>query len=154
MQTQTVDTLNDLVKINNDRIEGYKRAMEELKDLDVDLKATFSKMMADSAQYKTELAAEITKNGGEASTDSTTNPGKIYRVWMDLKVTFSGDNRLAVLENCEFGEDAAQRAYKMALEDRNDITPEAYELILKQQTALKEAHDKIKAMRNTAKEAK
>ena len=154
MQTQTVDTLNDLVKIKNDRIEGYKRAMEELKDLDVDLKATFSKMMADSEQYRNELTAEVAKNGGEAATDSTTNSGKIYRVWMDLKVTFAGDNRLAVLENCEFGEDAAQRAYKMALEDRNDITPEAYELVLKQQTSLKEAHDKIKAMRNTAKEAK
>ncbi len=41
MQAQTealLEVLNDLVKINNDRIAGYERAISESKDLDVDLK--------------------------------------------------------------------------------------------------------------------
>ena len=29
---QTIDTLNDLVLINNDRIAGYEKAMAELKE--------------------------------------------------------------------------------------------------------------------------
>jgi hypothetical protein len=33
---------------------------------------------------------------------------------MDVKVSFSGNDRQAILESCEFGEDAAQKAYKDA----------------------------------------
>ena len=41
--------------------------------------------------------------------------GKIYRTWMDVKAAFARKERLSVLEACEFGEDAAQRAYEAAL---------------------------------------
>ena len=34
----TVQILNDLVQINNDRIEGYQRASKDLKDGDTELK--------------------------------------------------------------------------------------------------------------------
>ena len=36
-QDELAGVLNDLIKINNDRIEGYQRALEETKDTDVDL---------------------------------------------------------------------------------------------------------------------
>ena len=78
-----VEVLNDLVQINNDRIEGYQKAAEETKDIDVDLKAIFIKMAEESIKYKTELVNEITKFGGDPVT-GTTGLGKIYRVWMDV----------------------------------------------------------------------
>ncbi len=77
----------------------------------------------------------------------TTNSGKIYRAWMDVKAIFTGNNRRTVLANCEFGEDAAQKAYNMALE--SDKLPDyLMEIITKQQLDLKAAHDEVKAFRN------
>ncbi len=42
----------------------------------------------------------------------TTEMGKIYRAWMDVKAVFTGENRHTILSNCEAGEDATQKAYK------------------------------------------
>lgn len=150
IQVQTVEILNDLVKINNDRIAGYKRAIDETKDLDMDLQTLFSTMMAESEQYKRQLSLEINKDGGEVAS-GTTASGTIYRIWMDLKATFTGSDRKAILASCEFGEDAAQTAYKAALEQREEITPEAYKLIQEQKVALKASHDTIKQLRDSQK---
>ena len=105
------EVLNDLVQINNDRIEGYRRAISETKDLDVDLKTLFEGMVSESEGYKSELSNLIGRLGGETTT-STTVSGKLYRAWMDVKATFTGSSRQAILENCEFGEDAWRRAYE------------------------------------------
>src|SRR4051812_5013300 len=117
------DILNDLVKINNDRIAGYERAISESKDMDIDLKAIFESMIRESATYKQELTAVIQANGGEVEDDTTTS-GKIYRAWMDIKSTMTDSDRLSILGSCEFGEDAAQRAYEAALAS-NDLTDPA-----------------------------
>ena len=145
-----VGVLNDLIEINNDRVTGYNKASEEAKSVDVDLQATFSKMANDSRQYAAELTERVRTLGGEPST-GTTNSGKIYRVWMDVKATFTGHDRQAVLENCEFGEDAAQKAYKAALATDAEMDSETRQLITSQQSKLKMAHDLIKKYRDTQK---
>ena len=145
-----VEVLNDLVQINNDRIEGYEKAVEEAKDLDVDLKVIFIKMAEESIKYKTELVNEINKLGGNPVT-GTTGLGKIYRVWMDVKATFTGHNRQTVLENCEFGEDAAQKAYKDALASDAEMNADTRQLITSQQSSLKTSHDIIKKYRDMHK---
>ncbi|MEO5985107.1 MAG: PA2169 family four-helix-bundle protein [Ferruginibacter sp.] len=144
------DVLNDLIEINNDRITGYQKAVDETKDIDVDLQAIFHKMADESRKYKAELTQAVTRLGGDPAT-GTTNSGKIYRIWMDVKATFSGHNRQAVLENCEFGEDAAQKAYKMALESDAEIDAETRQLITSQQSSLKNSHDIIKNYRDAQK---
>jgi len=142
----TTTVLNDLVEINNDRIVGYERAIKELKDSDSDLKVLFTGMIAESQTYKTALASEISALG-EKVDNGTTNSGKIYRAWMDVKSVFTGNDRKTVLENCEFGEDAAQKAYKMALESES-LPANIRELISSQKAALKQSHDKIKSLRD------
>lgn len=145
-----VEVLNDLVQINNDRIEGYEKAVEETKDIDVDLKAIFIKMAEESLKYKTELVTEVNRLGGEPAT-GTTGLGKIYRVWMDVKATFSGKDRQSVLEACEFGEDAAQKAYRDALASDAEIDADTRQLITSQQASLKTSHDIIKKYRDMHK---
>ncbi len=142
-----IETLNDLIEINNDRVNGYEKAADETKDLDVDLQAIFHSMANDSRKYAAELTEEVRNLGGEASTD-TTNSGKIYRVWMDVKATFSGHDRQSVLESCEFGEDAAQKAYKEALASDAEMNAPTRQLITGQQESLKTAHDVIKNFRD------
>lgn len=144
------DVLNDLIQINNDRITGYEKAAEESEKVDVDLRAIFSKMADESRKYKSELTSEVTRLGGTASTD-TTNMGKIYRVWMDVKATFTGHDRQTILNSCEFGEDAAQKAYKDALASDAEIDADTRQLITSQQSALKTSHDLIKKYRDANK---
>ena len=142
-----IEALNDLIKINNDRVEGYELAIEETKSEDSDLKSIFSGMTQESRNYNRELSTEIRNLGGETET-GTTNSGKIYRAWMDVKATFTGHSRKAVLENCEFGEDAAQKAYKSALEDE-DLQGSSRDLVSRQKQSLRVSHDKIKMMRDS-----
>jgi uncharacterized protein (TIGR02284 family) len=142
-----VEVLNDLIRINNDRIAGYEKAADEARDIDADLKAIFARMSEESRQYAAELTQEVVKLGGEPAT-GTTNSGKIYRMWMDLKVTFSGKTRQAILENCEFGEDAAQKAYEAALKSDVEIPAEIRQLIANQKASLKTSHDVIKKYRD------
>ena len=146
---EMVEVLNDLIMINNDRIEGYTKAIEDSKDRDTDLHAIFNNMIDESRGYVTELSSHVRERGGEVETDST-NMGKIYRTWMDVKTAISGHDRKSVLAACEFGEDAAQKAYKTALENEDELDPECRELIRRQKSSLKQSHDKIKAMRDSA----
>ena len=140
------ETLNDLVQINNDRIVGYEKAMHELKDEDADLKTLFIDMVHESHNLKMALSTEL--NVLSTKTDSgTTNRGKIYRVWMDVKAAFTGHDRHAILESCVFGEDAAQSAYESALEEEN--LPNYIRLMLEEQKhLLKMSRDRIKVLRD------
>ena len=144
------DVLNDLIKINNDRTEGYENAAKETKTIDVDLQATFNKMANESRKYAAELTREVERLGGDP-TSGTTTAGKIHRAWMDVKTTFSGKDRQAILESCEFGEDAAQKAYKEALASDAEISAETRQLITDQQSSLKASHDVIKKLRDVQK---
>ncbi len=144
------EVLNDLIQINNDRTKGYDNAAEETKTTDVDLHATFGKMANDSRKYAAELTNEVERLGGDPAT-GTGIGGKIHRAWMDVKATFSGKDRQSMLESCEFGEDAAQKAYKNALASDAEMTAETRNLITDQQSSLKSAHDIIKTYRDAQK---
>lgn len=148
MENKAVNTevLNDLIQINNDRIVGYQKASEELSAEDQDLKSVFAEMIIQSQQNKSALTQEVQVLGEEPEKGTTTS-GKIYRTWMDLKAVFTGHDRHTVLENCEFGEDSAKKAYKMAVETEG-LSAYLYTLIADQQAALKQSHDKIKNLRD------
>jgi len=143
---ETIEVLNDLIQINNDRITGYEKAIKETKAEDEDLKVMYATMIAESHRNKIALATEVQTMGAEVEQGTTTS-GKIYRAWMDVKAVFTGHDRHTVLANCEAGEDAAQRAYRSALE--HDSLP-AYirELLVRQELSLRECHDEIKALRD------
>ncbi|MEO8569531.1 MAG: PA2169 family four-helix-bundle protein [Ginsengibacter sp.] len=144
------EVLNDLIRINNDRIKGYETAAEDIKSYDVDLQPVFNKMADDSRRYVADLTQEVSRLGGEAAT-GTTGGGKIHRTWMDVKATFSGKDRQSMLESCEFGEDASQKAYREALASDAEISAETRKLITDQQSSLKQSHDIIKKYRDAQK---
>jgi uncharacterized protein (TIGR02284 family) len=147
---KTTEVLNDLIEINNDRVRGYERAIDETKDLDVDLQAIFQSMANDSRKYAAELTQQVNALGGDATTDTTTS-GKLYRTWMDVKATFTGHDRQSVLESCEYGEDAAQKAYNDALASDAELDTDLRQLITEQQSSLRTAHNLIKKYRDLHK---
>lgn len=144
---ELVEVLNDLIKINNDRIVGYQKAADETDKIDIDLRTVFQEMTSQSQEYIQELTQEVRNLGGDIST-GTTMPGKLYRVWMDLKATFTGSDRETILSSCEFGEDAAQKAYDNALGMSIEIPSSVRTLIIEQKRKLKVSHDLIKKYRD------
>ena len=146
---KTTHVLNDLLRINNDRVEGYNKAIEDVDDFD--LKTLFRKMADESRNYIYRLTDMIRSYGGDPATQNTTSSGKIYRLWMDVKSTFTGNDRQSILNSCEFGEDAALKAYRDALASE-DLSEEARELIAEQQAGLHKSHDIIKGYRDMQKE--
>lgn len=142
--TETIEVLNDLVAINNDRIKNYENAIEETTD--VTLKELFGSMIVESRFIRIALAEEVQNMGGEFET-GTPAAGKVYRAWADVKNVFTGLDAYNILKNCEHSEDATQQAYKEALQT-NDLPDYLYALIQKQQQILKVSHDKIKSLRD------
>jgi uncharacterized protein (TIGR02284 family) len=105
-------------------------------------------MIDESRKIRLDLAGEVQSLGGEYDRGTTTS-GKLYRAWMDVKAVFTGHDRHAVLANCERGEDAAQSAYKDALEE--EVPAYIRELLEKQKKTLRASHDKVRALRDAAK---
>lgn len=151
METTTeksVEVLNDLIEINNDRIDGFDRASKELGESDADLKAVFEKFASDSRRNVQELSAAVGQAGGEVETGNTAT-GTIHRAWLDVKATFTGHDRHSILEECERGEDAIKKAYREALSPDNGLSPQFSQLVAQQQEAINEGHDSIKALRDS-----
>lgn len=143
------EVLNDLIRINNDRVDGYEKAIKETKDLDDDLRSSFRKYADDSVSFANELRSQAEKLGADVAKGNTA-PGKIYHAWMDVKTTISGNTRESILSACEFGEDAAQKAYNSAL-NTEGLNAEVRSLITRQQSELRKAHDTIRNWRDQEK---
>lgn len=142
-----IEILNDLIRINHDRTEGYHKAVEELKPTDIDLKTMFTNMANTSVQYANALSAEVRNLGGNPASDSTQS-GKLYRVWMDIRSGISARDRKSVLALCEFGEDAALKAYNLALESDAEIPAEIRQVIMDQKSSIQSSHDVVKRYRD------
>ena len=138
---------NDLIRINNDRTEGYRKAAKIIESKDNGLRDLFEDLANESSKNVEELEKYVQREGVKPA-EGTTASGKIYRVWMDVKATFTGEDRKAILASCEYGEDAAQKAYEDALASDAEIDASTRQLIMSQKTSLKNSHDIIKRYRD------
>ena len=143
----TIDVLNELITINNDRIEGYQTASDETEEND--LKTLFSGFIRNSQKCKTELEGEVNRLAGEVA-EGTKMSGKIYRIWMDAKAALTGKDRKAILDSCEFGEDVAVKTYQHVLtEHLQQLSPEQQSFIRSQYALIKADHDTVRSMRDS-----
>jgi uncharacterized protein (TIGR02284 family) len=146
---KTTKALRKLIVINNDRYVGYQEAKKHAED--GDLKLLFEKYSLQSKKFGNEIEMLIQDVSDDVPDgDDTKNSGKLFRTWMDVKDNLAPNNRKAVLSSCEFGEDAAKREYDRVLEDSEDISSEALEVIRRHRSELQAAHDNIKSMRDSA----
>lgn len=148
---KTVDTLNSLVQVNNDRIEGYETASENTSE--TDLKTLFINFAKTSRKCNQELTGEINALGG-TPVEGTKSTGKFFRAWMDLKAALSGDERKAIFNSCVYGEEKAIETYKNVLENDVEHLNSEYQTIIGAQLAsLRSDYTKIKSMRDALIEA-
>ncbi|NOT76043.1 MAG: PA2169 family four-helix-bundle protein [Cyclobacteriaceae bacterium] len=144
---KTIDVLNSLIQINNDRMDGYDHASNETDESD--LRDMFSVLSATSRKCNEELIEQVEELGGEPI-EGTTASGKIYRVWMDVKAALTKKDRKAILDSCEYGEDWAVKTYENVLKDKTgDLTSELNQIVREQYQWIKKDHDKVRNMRDS-----
>ena len=146
--SKVVSVLNTLIEISRDGASGFKTCAEGAKD--VGLKAFFQTRVRQCEEAVRELHAEVRRYGGDPdATGSIT--GALHRAWVNIRTAVTSNDDLAVLEECERGEDAALAAYRDALKE--DLPKELKPLIQKQYEGAKENHDRVRNMRDSRKHA-
>jgi uncharacterized protein (TIGR02284 family) len=143
-QKETTSVLDGLIQTLRDGEKGFKQAAEAVRD--PQLKSLFSEYSQQRSRFATTLQSEVQNLGEEPETNSSA-AGALHRGWINLKSVVTGGDDHAILAECERGEDSAVEEYKKALDD--DLTPSLYELVSRQYTDIKAAHDRIKNLRDT-----
>lgn len=141
-----INVLNQLIEINNDRVEGYETASKETDA--ADLKSLFADLQSTSHANLSALRSEVNRLGGTPE-EGTRITGKFFRAWMDVKAALTGNDRQTILNSCEFGEDKALETYENVLADEAQVlSSEQVSIIREQQSKLRADHDRVKALRD------
>ncbi len=147
VKESTVEILHDILKLHNDRIEGYELAINDTDD--IDLKALFGRYAEQSRTMVSDLSASIERAGGTVP-DNTTFLGQVHKAWMELKSALSSNNRHGILDSVEQGEDAIVDAYKEVVKDDSQVFMSVRTTLMQQQDEIMQAHNHIKALRDMA----
>lgn len=142
-----ISTLNGLIETCKDGQEGFKTAAEGIERSD--LKSLFYEFAQQRSQFAGELQSHVQTLGGDPENTGSI-AGTLHRGWIDIKSAVMGKDEGSILNECERGEDAAKNAYKSALEE--NLPANVMETVQTQYTAVQSAHDRIKALRDSASE--
>ena len=149
MADNVIKTLNHLIETSKNGQTGFEAAADDTKN--PELQQLFRNRAQDCAAGAAELQTVIAQLGGVPG-DSGTVAGAGQRGWTNLKAAVAGRTDLAILEECERGEDVAKAAYADALKEP---LPEEIRVIVERQNAgVVRNHDQIRDLRNRYKAAK
>lgn len=139
-----LEVLNDLIRINKDREEGYVKASRKLTPAESNLRGIFERKAEESRNNVLQLQHKVGEIGvaDEIETNSSLT-GSIYRVWTDVKSAFTGEDKKSILESCECGEKAAQQCYTDALNDK-ELPEEITTIIRQQKKSIDSSRDEIR----------
>ena len=129
--SKTIDALNNLLQITNDRIKGFEMVEKKVIGTNNDLKVQYEMAVTAAYGMRSELSSLIRGKGGDENNTSTV-AGGLHRTWIEVKNSLLGDREESTLENVTFGEKASIEAYEKALEsgdlDENSTTEVKYQL--------------------------
>jgi len=138
--------LNELLETLKDGEKGYSEAVTDVEDHD--LKEVFKKYALQRDGYLTELEDQMHQLNLKAEEESSIT-GTIHRAFINLKSAITSKSRHSILAECERGEDYAVKAYETALK-AEDLPGQLKSIIEKQYAGIKQGHDEIKALRDSA----
>jgi uncharacterized protein (TIGR02284 family) len=148
-QQETISTINDLIETLKDGQEGFRQAAEAVED--PELKSLFHEYSLQRSRFAGELQSEALRLGETKPEDSSSAAGAMHRTWINLKSAIAKRDNHAILAECERGEDSAVKEYQEAMEDE-DLTAPVREIISRQYTEVKSAHDRVKQLRDAMNE--
>jgi uncharacterized protein (TIGR02284 family) len=148
-QKEITSTINTLIETLKDGQEGFKQAAEGVKD--PQLKSLFNEYSQQRSRFATELQSQARSLGEPKPETSSTAAGAVHRSWINLKSAVTRGDDHAILAECERGEDSAVEEYKKAIDD--NLSAQLHEIVSRQYTEIKKAHDRIRNLRDAAKKS-
>jgi uncharacterized protein (TIGR02284 family) len=143
-----ISTLNNLIQTAKDGADGFREAANGVQTSD--LRDLFTRYSQQRAQFVTELQDEVRKLGGEPETGGSI-AASLHRGWINIREALQGNDENAVLNESERGEDVAVDAYQDAL--KQTLPSDVQSVIERQYMQVKEAHDRIRSLRNMSNAA-
>jgi len=153
MSDNLVSILNDLVETSKDGEKGFNTAAEDTKSSE--LKAAFRGRAQDCATGAADLQRLVARLGGKPEEGGTV-AGAVHRGWVTLKSAVAGRTDLAILEECERGEDVAKATYAKALkaslpEDIRLVVQRQYDGVLRNHGQIRDLRDQYRARQEVSK---
>jgi uncharacterized protein (TIGR02284 family) len=146
-QKEAISTINNLIETLKDGEKGFKEAADAVKD--PQLKSLFQQYSQQRHRFASELQTQAQSLGESKPEKSSSATGAMHRAWINLKSAVTSGDDKAILAECERGEDSAVHEYKEAIQD--GLTGAAREIVSRQFTEIKSAHDRVRNLRDTAK---
>jgi len=140
---ELVIVLNDLIRINTDRVRELKKRINDLEK-NSEMGSFFKQLIKEGVKFNVQLLHEVQKKGGAVVNLAASNSGKIYNSWKELKDWLIQKKDLSILEKVQFDAKAALKVYKEALFAVASIPADTLDLIATQKALLREACEKIK----------
>lgn len=142
-QSSVIEVLNNLIETSKDGEYGFRSCAEQAESKE--LKAMLRKRTDECAAAASQLQDQVFALGGSPDTSGSVG-GALHRGWVALKTTLTSYDDLAVMEECERGEDVAMDSYREAL--REDLPPPIRSLIEQQYEGVKRNHELIREKRD------
>ncbi len=114
MENTAAKHLNLLLKRNYDAEKGYKQALEQTNDND--LQAFYKNNAEERYRFGHDLKKMLSDLDSTPDKDSTLE-GDVHRTWMNIREALSLNDDKAVLKECERGELHAINDYKEAVDN-------------------------------------
>ena len=147
MADNVASILNDLIETSKDGEKGFNTAADDTKN--PELKTTFRRRAQDCARSAADLQGLVARLGGKPEMGGSV-AGAVHRGWVNVKAAVSTRDDLAILEECERGEDVAKAAYRSALE-KTDLPAEIRTVVQKQYDGVLRNHDEVRNLRDRFK---
>ncbi len=143
MSDNIVSILNELVETSKDGEKGFRSAAEDSKN--AELQAVFLRRAQDCAKGAADLQQLVVRLGGSPEKGGSA-AGAVHRGWVDLKAAVASRTDLAILEECERGEDVAKAHYRKALEET--LPEDIRAVVQRQYDGVVRNHDQIRDLRD------
>lgn len=137
-----IELLNNLIIINNERMDGCNYAAQETDA--VVLKVLFTRLFETSTVCKHELINEVYKLGGEPA-DGLMGCAELHQAWEEVKNAIAAKNHLKLLKSCEKEEATVIRSYQLVLQVEDEhLTSQHQQLFHRHHKLFNEDHTKVK----------
>lgn len=143
MADKITAVLNDLVETSKDGEKGFRTAAEDTKN--TELKTIFMRRADDCSKGASDLQQIVMRLGGKPEEGGSV-AGAMHRGWVDLKSKVTDRDDLAILEECERGEDVAKAKYRDALEET--LPDDIRAVVQRQYDGVIKNHDQIRDLRD------
>jgi uncharacterized protein (TIGR02284 family) len=142
-RTDLIHALNDLIECCRDGEYGFRASADQVKAANL---RTLLQERAEQCRLAAEqLRPHVVQLGGNPE-DHGSVLGAVHRGWVAMKAALTTYDDLAVLDECERGEDAALATYREALEQ--ELPAPLRNLIESQYAGVQRNHEQIRELRD------